>query len=358
MKVAVDASVLTWGTGGIPRYLRQILERLVHHPGNEWQLYTNSIQPTTGLASENAKRMKGAPIWRNTVVARELRRWRPDVYWTPWMPAPLLVPTPYVVSVHDLAPLLFPKSKAWTTTLAFRTTFRHSARKATRVITNSETTRADALDLFGLDPARVRVVPLGVDPWFRPGDREGAQRLVADRFGIQPPFALAAGTLEPRKGLEVLAELVELAPLDSPVFVFAGRPGWGSAALARRLQASPRCHVLGPVADAELVALYQAAECLAIPSLYEGFGLTALESLACGTPVVIPAGAGSLSELFGDVGITVDRRLPGAWQAGLLAAMEDRERLGQIGVQHAARFTWDSAAAKTMAVLGEAANCP
>ena len=301
MRIAVEGSVLGWGPGGIASYLQGILGHV--EPGDSWQIYTNARQPVTAFPGEIARRRKGGILWRNTTVLVHVWRTKPDVFWAPAHRIPLWLPCPLVTTVHDLAPLTHPGSKPAFETRAFRRTLGRAVRRSAAVLTDSGSTAHDVVRLFGVDPALVHTVPLGVADRFVPSADPAATRtLVEQRWGLPDPFVLVVGTLEPRKGLDLLADLLSDARPDDPTIVFVGRSAPGSEALIERLSHNPKARLLGVLSDEEVVALYQAAACVAVPSLHEGFGFAALEALACGTRVVIGANAGALNELFSSGG--------------------------------------------------------
>ena len=235
---------------------------------------------------------------------------------------------------------------------------RRSARRADRVLAVSATTAADARRLWGLREERLRVVPNGVDAAFTPGDRAEAAAAVRARFGLDGRFVLHVGALDPRKGLDVLFDAAERAWAagDGWRLALAGSPGFGSEAQLARLEGAPWCALLGRVTDAELVELYRAAEVLAAPALYEGFGIAPVEAMACGTPSVIAAGSGGLEEISGEAAVVVPERAPEAWRRGIRDARLRRDELAARGRPVAARYRWPAVAARTREVLLEVAG--
>jgi len=201
-----------------------------------------------------------------------------------------------------------------------------SVRHATRVIAVSDWTRREIERVLGVAGDRVVVVGNGVDEQFSPGDRVAACNAVRDRWSLDRPFVLAVGTLERRKGLEVLFDAARLAAARGAPWplVLAGAEGNHGAALAAAADALPGCRRLGPVNDHELVSLYRAADVVAAPSLAEGFGIVPLEAMACGTPVVVAGQSGALEEIGGSAAIVVGSRTAAAWVDGLDAARRDR----------------------------------
>jgi glycosyltransferase involved in cell wall biosynthesis len=359
LRIAVDANVLEGSWGGIPKYLCRIGDELIAG-GDEIDLLANARQldgPTPKGAHDVGLRVRGTGIWRDLALPLWLARHRPDVLWAPESVLPRVVPGPAVITIHDLAALRFPGIKPAAHVESFRTTVARSARRADRVIAVSEATAADVVDAYGIDPAKIRVVPNGVDDIFTPGDRAAALAAVRERWGIAEAFVLHVGTLEERKGVEVLigaAELARDAGADWSV-VLAGSPGYGGARLEAVASRSPACRVLGPVSDDELVTLQRAAGACAAPAIYEGFGIVPLEAMSCGTPVVIAADSGGLEEVSGAAAIVVGERSPAAWRHALEQALERPPALIERGRRHAGAFRWPAVAERTKQVLAEAA---
>ena len=185
-----------------------------------------------------------------------------------------------------------------------------------------------------------------------------------EKAGLERPYILAVGTIEPRKNLKFLVDVFEHLAADSATegldLVIAGAPGWRCDDILARFETSPRAsriHYMRYVPDGQLAALYTGAAVLAVPSHYEGFGFPPLEAMACGTPVVSSAG-GSLPEVLGDAALVVPDFAPDAWRAALGRAAGDaglRAKLRPAGMARAATFRWEKTAAETWRVYrGEA----
>jgi glycosyltransferase involved in cell wall biosynthesis len=285
------------------------------------------------------------------------RRERADLAHVHYFAAPRLR-CPAVVTVHDISyarePALFSRRDR-----ALFRLVRGSVRRAARVVAVSEFTRADLCDYYGLEPARVVAIPNGVDPAFRP-QPDAAER-VRERFGIVGPYVLCVGALQARKNLpraiEAYGRLVGRTT-ECELVIAGGDRGGRLDVLDAILRArlTGRVHLVGHVAAGELPALYSAATALFFPSLYEGFGLPALEAMACGTPVVA-SGTTGLAEAVGDAAVTADPLSVDALAEALGRVLQDaalRERLVRAGAARAAEFTWARAAAATAAVYREA----
>jgi glycosyltransferase involved in cell wall biosynthesis len=265
---------------------------------------------------------------------------------------------PAVVTVHDVsfarAPELFSRRDRTLLRLV-----RGSVRRAARVIAVSEFTRKDLCEVYGLEPAKVAAIANGVGSAFRPV--AGAKERVRARFGIDRPYVLCVGALQPRKNvplaIEAYAKVVG-SGTDCELVVAGGDRGGRLDVLDAilRTRLTGRVHLLGRVEDDELPALYTGARAFLFPSLYEGFGLPALEAMACGTAVVASNTTG-LAEAVGDAGITVDPRDADALAEALRQVLGDealRERLVAAGRARAAEFTWARMAQRTADVYREA----
>jgi glycosyltransferase involved in cell wall biosynthesis len=263
---------------------------------------------------------------------------------------------PLVATVHDLAFRHFPDAYPAAGRRYHERSARIVADEAARVLVPSEATARDLAELYGVDRGRVTITPLGVEVPPEP-DRAGAERLLRD-LGVRGPFLLAVGTLEPRKNLPRLLDAFgEVAgELPGHWLVVVGPVGWGPR--LRPTWDSVRVKLAGPVGDALLHALYQAADGLAYPSLYEGFGLPVLEAMANGAPV-LTSDRSSMPEVAGGAALLVDPHDRSAIAAGLVRLAGDealRRRLVEAGRRRAAGFTWRATAAATWAAYRQVAE--
>jgi glycosyltransferase involved in cell wall biosynthesis len=284
--------------------------------------------------------------------------------------APNFVPPPtrsrrLVVTVHDLAFRRFPGT-APHATLRWLTRLDRYLVRATRIIAVSESTRRDVVDLYGVDPERVEVIPHGVDgETYRPPD-PGSVEAVRRRFGLNDPYVLFLGGIEPRKNLpNLLAAYARLSPEVRPLLVVAG--GWvpwnpeGRRGLDQALDGLPAdvrsgVVVTGYVSERDKVALLGGAEALVYPSLYEGFGFPVVEAMACGTPV-LTSDVSSLPEVAGDAAVLVSPEDIDSIAAGMEGLVRDdalRARLRAAGLERARRFTWEDTARRTAEILRRA----
>jgi glycosyltransferase involved in cell wall biosynthesis len=248
---------------------------------------------------------------------------------------------PLVVTLHDLA---WRRSPAHFTRRGVRTFERGLtlvARHADAVVCSSLATLADA-HAAGLPAARLHHVPLGVRVAPAP---PGAVAATRRRYGLERPYAVFVGTIEPRKNLDgLLAAFAQLDDLELDLVV-VGPAGWGPAVVPP----GPRVHRVGFVAGEDKAALLAGAAVCVQPSLWEGFGLPVLEAMAQGTPVVTSAGTAT-EEAAGGAAVLVDPRRPAAIAEGIRAALAEPARLAAAGRARAAAMSWAATAAATVAV--------
>ena len=352
LHVAVDANVLEAAWGGIPKHLHRVAAELAA-AGDQVDLLVNLRRWESPVPGARAVplRLRGRGLWRDVAVPLWARRHRPDVLWAPETLLPRWIGVPTVVTVHDLAPLIFPQSKPPEVKRQFETAIPRSVRAATRVTCVSEATADEVRSRWGV--ASAAVIGNGVDDRFAPGDAEAERRWASATFGLDGPFVLHVGSLEPRKGLDVLIDAARRDPAWR--LVLAGRPAYQGEQILAAARAAGAAW-LPELDDDALARLYRAARTVAVPSLYEGFGIVPLEAMACGTPVAIASNAGALGELAGDAAIEVAERTGEAWAAGIAQAQERREELVARGLERAAGHRWPRVAAAVREVLREAAG--
>jgi glycosyltransferase involved in cell wall biosynthesis len=225
-------------------------------------------------------------------------------------------------------------------------------RNADAIIAVSECSKRDAVRVYGIPAGKIRVIYEGVDPKFTPvADPDRLSRVRA-KYHLPERFILHVGTIEPRKNLPLLFEVV--AQTKEHVVV-AGKLGWltdSILAKVKELGVEDRVTFTGFVADDDLPALIASATVLAMPSKYEGFGLPILEAMACGTPVVA-SNAASLPEVGGDAALYAWHDDVRSWIRLLTLALDDAELRGWLrekGLRQAAKFRWETMARETAQV--------
>ncbi|MFQ5459341.1 MAG: glycosyltransferase family 4 protein [Anaerolineae bacterium] len=332
---------------GTETYASELIRALVGRGSERYVLYTR-LPPRDPPAGAEVRVLASPRLWTHTRLALEVARRPPGALFIPAHVMPAVCRVPCVVTVHDLGHRAFPKTHTWWQRQYLEWTTRRHVRGAAALIADSSSTARDLTEAYGVPASRIRVAPLGVAPRFRPlaaGDVDE----VRFRAGLRRDqrYFLHVGTVQPRKNLDTLVEAFAVVAGRRPdlALVLAGARGWGHCRpeeTARRLGVADRVLRLGYAPGADLPALYSGALACALPSLYEGFGLTALESMACGSPVV-GSTASSVPEVVGDTGLLVDPTSVDDVAAALARLADEaslRATLARAATRRAAGFTW------------------
>jgi glycosyltransferase involved in cell wall biosynthesis len=320
---------------GVERWTLEVSRRL------------HALDPERYLIARPAAWAHSGPAghaWEQFALPTLALRHRATTIFSPANLAPLAWPGNVIV-VHDAAVLRQPAAysrsyRAWHKEIGLT-----AARRARAVVTVSEFSRRELIELGGLDPGRLTVIGGGVDARFTPGDGGGATAAL----GLHRPYVLTIATDDPRKNLDALLPCAAALAQRGIELVWAGdsRPQFA------RTKPLTGLRELGYVPDELLVGLYRGAEAFVLPSRYEGFGLTCLEAMACGTPV-IAADRGALPEVCGDAALLVDPDDPRAIAHAVLTVCEDRPRAARLraaGVERARLYSWDRVATGCDALL-------
>lgn len=363
MRIAIDARLVSYIQGGTSRYTVSLVRAMA------------ALGTSHELIVLEARKAEGDPAWPEDVERRRLRtpphhRYEQialsvellalgaDLLHSPDFIPPFRRPCRSVITIHDLAFLRYPDLLTPESSRYYGQVGR-AVESADQIIAVSEATRRDLLDLLKVDPTKVTVVYEAAGDDCAPLSA-GEVAVHRKRLGLPERFILFVGTIEPRKNIPVLLKAFARTweKLRVPLVV-VGRKGWLYEEVFQTkdsLGLGDEVTFVGPAAGEQLVYYYNCADCLVLPSLYEGFGLPVLEAMACGTPVVT-SNVSSLPEIVGDAGLTVDP----SDEDGLADAItrmlsedELRAYLSQQGLRRARRFSWDRAARETFGVYRRA----
>ena len=362
--VGINAHLLSSEAGyrqaGIHQYISQVLR---HLPREEGRLrYTIFTQQGRYLERPNLMTVPSRwPTERRLVrIAWEQIAWpwlaqyyRLDLLHSMAFVTPWVALRPTVVTVYDLSFMYYPESFPRGQRFYLRSQTARSVRQARRVITISESGRQDVHRFFGVPLTQVDVVRPGVEEVYRPFPIS-----VVDQFrqekGLPERFVLHVGTLQPRKNIPILLEALARLAQSDVCLVLVGGKGWLFSEIFARVEAlglQDRVMFTGYVPGEELPLWYNAAAVLALPSLYEGFGMPIIEAMACGTPVVA-ADCSSMPEAIGEAGLLFEPEVVEELVERLTAVLQSPElaqELRQKGLKQAQQFSWKQAGEETAA---------
>ena len=366
MRIAIDYTSAITEPAGIGRYTRGLVQALLEHaPEEDGLVLFSSQSPPSGFRlpkAPNARLLVWGVGHRNLtrlwhklhvpLPAEPLMGW-PDLIHGPDFVLPPALRARRVVTIHDLAYLLYPGYAQPGIVDYLCSEVPRALQEADQVIAVSQRTADDLVERLQVPSERIRVIYPGVDSLFTLETDPAAVHELRHTYELADPFILAVGTLEPRKNYARLIDAFAAAtcqPGGPRTLVFVGRRGWHyqgiMAALQRREDVVDRIRLLGYIPNEELAILYHAAAALVMPSIYEGFGLPVIEAMACGTPVICSTG-GALPEVAGNAAFLVDPEDTDTLRDALVSICVDdelRARLILDGYTRAQHFTWQAAA--------------
>lgn len=370
MKIALDLRRIN--NPGIGRYMRGLTEAMLAvAPEHEYLLILppdslDVIRSEQGGTVEKIACPAAYYSIREQIeLPRILRRHQVDLLHAPHFNVPLIPPCPTVVTIHDVIYLACREDlPSLMGRYYYRAMMTAAVRVAGRIITDSEFSKSEIARFLKTD-REIEVIHPGIDRGFQPVIDAARIRDAQMRCGIRGDYLLYAGICKPRKNhaglLRAFRRFVELG--GEAALVIAGPLGEGEPELnrlVRELNLADRVLFTGFVNDFDLPALYSGARVYACPSLYEGFGFTVLEAMACGVPVVCSSEA-SLPEVAGGAALHADPRDAREFGDALYRAFTDgnlRRTLVKRGFTNAVRFKWHEAALKTLAVYRSAVGEP
>ena len=366
--VGFDVTAALTQGGGIGRYTRELIQALAAEaPSFTFKLF--SARPPTTLPVPDSLPSAGhvshypAPVderwlyrlWYRARVPLPVQVFTGsiDLFHSPdFVLPPVIGRIPTLLTVHDLSFVHYPETFPATLVNYLNRVVPTSVARARHILADSVSTMRDLQLVWGVAKEKITVLYSGVNERFQPITDAAVRRQLRLRYGLgDAPFILAVGTVQPRKNYELLVRAFRSVAERLPhSLVIAGGRGWlgeGLPAEIDRQGLGERVRLTGYIDDEDLPALYSAADLLAFPSLYEGFGLPLLEAMACGTPV-ITSDASSLPEVAADgSAVLLSPHDEAAWASALIDALTDelaRQRLIEAGFARAQQFTWGAAA--------------
>ena len=374
MRIAINNVFLVAGEGGgIERHVRGLLRGLDTVGGDhEYVLFTSRDCAGTfplgprmrEVACDVSAKLRPAKIlWEQTVLPLQLRRHAIDVVLSPANIGPIAAGRPSVLIMHDVIPFKHPEIFTTVERVAQKTLFALSARASDAILTVSESSRRDIIDLFGVAAAKVHVVPGATDAKFRPTSITHDVRAALRRARIPDRYVLYVAAGRAYKNVDGLIrayhQLVTRRGIPQSLVItgLAGRASTEINQLVVGLGLDDRVVFSGFLDDELLPALYSAADAFVFPSFYEGFGLPVIEAMACGVPVAA-SNRTSIPEAVGDAGLLFDPASTDQMADAIHRILSDAALRGELVARGAARarqLSWELTARRTLAVLGEVA---
>jgi glycosyltransferase involved in cell wall biosynthesis len=359
MPIILDARTATDHFPGIGRYVVNLARALAETPiAGQLTLLHDPTAAATRLQMpalpQIACPVSPFALRQQWAVPAVLRRSRARLYHSAYYLMPYLPGLPTVLTCYDLLPLFYPQYYSAPQRLIYWLAHLLATRTASTILAISEATKADLVRCLHLAPAKIVVTPLAADPHFQP-QPPAAIAAVRQKYALPERYVLYFGSNKPHKNLVRLVQAFGQAALPATALVIAGHwdPRYPEARqLAAQAGWQDQVKFTGPVAEADLPALYAGAALFAFPSEYEGFGLPPLEAMACGAPVVCSS-TSSLPEVVGEAGMLLPPDEPQRWTEALAQLLADDIQLTALRARSLARarqFTWAQTARQTLAV--------
>jgi glycosyltransferase involved in cell wall biosynthesis len=360
-RVGVDGRELAAGVRtGIGRYILEML-RAASLDGWECVVYgdrTTRLSVALPGVTLRVLNSRWTQWWDQVTLPGQLASDKVSVFLSPYYKGPLRAPCPVVLTIHDLFFIGYPGQRRLLYDAVMTRLARLYAHRAAAIIADSAYTQRSIVDRLGVNKSKVTVIPVALGPEFTP---QPFNEAVMRRYGITPPYILYVGNFKPHKNLPRLLRAFSMLPMELQgrhQMVLAGgdriyRPT--IEALAQNLGVAKRVHFPGQIDDSDLPALYSRCTLFILPSLVEGFGLPALEAMACGAPVAA-ANRAAIPEVVGDAALLFDPEDEAAiatTMARALLSADLREHLVSRGLAQAQGFSSERTSGQVLTLLKE-----
>ena len=369
MRIGIDARSLKKPRTGIGNYVHGVVRLLPQVcPEHDYLFYSNreiDLGFSGKRVSEQTDRAFGwcpGSLWLRGRGGSLIRRDKLDVFWAthPILPARIPSGVIKIVTVYDLVWLRFPETTANYPLLVQKIWARKAIEKADVIVTISRSTAEDMVRDLGVPEAKIRCVYPVVFERYKRRDSHQAAEYISKKYGVPPDYMAAVGTVEPRKNLKLLVEVVRIlkskGQLKCPLLV-AGASGWKSSPLFRQIQSAGltenEIRFLGYLPDEDLPFFYSGAEVFLFPTLYEGFGLPPVEAMACGIPV-IASNARCMPEVLGDAAILEPPDSAQRFADAILRLRSDanlRHAMQAAGIRKAEEYCGQASAKQLMNII-------
>ena len=370
MKIAIDIRTINKPRSGVGYYVTNLIQKLqdidednqyclISNNGeyeNTFRAQANFENHRTWVSNEN--HLFG-DFWESFYLPRLLEKKNVSVFHGPAFMVPLIKRNmATVVTIHDIVSFIMPDTIPMKYAFYMRNLIKLVSRKADRIISVSHSTKKDLIAWLGVPEEKITVVHQAVSETFYPAENGDGGAQIRRRFGIHGRYMLFVGNLEPRKNLSRLMEAFAMARerLGGPIqLVICGKKGWLCSGILKtyeRIRRGDDILITNYVNEQDLLGLYQNAEMFVFPSRYEGFGLPALEAMACGAPV-ITSNVSSLPEITGGAAMLINPSDVGEISEAMVKLANCaslRSELKEKGFRQAKLFSWAKTARETLDV--------
>lgn len=360
MRIGIDARLVYYSQAGIGQYIAGLVKGLSECDEDNEFVLLQSRKDNTVLASKPNFSRKS--LWtpshhrlEQLVLPFEISPLRLDILHSPDFIPPFRRDYKSVITVHDLAFLLYPHFLTEESARYYGQIDR-AVRRADHIVADSVSTKRDIITFLGVPEAKITVIYAAANTIYRPIEDRKLLGEVRERYHLHKPYALFVSTIEPRKNLPTLLrafrQLLDHYKLEMTLAV-VGKRGWFCGevfAVAEELRLDDTVVFLDHVPVQDLVLLYNAARMHVHPSFYEGFGLPPLEAMSCGTPTIV-ANVSSLPEVVGDAGLLVSPEHTEGWTVAMWRLLTDdslHQELSEKGLKRAKIFSWKKAALEAL----------
>lgn len=376
-RIAIDYTPAYEQGGGIGRYVRELVTALAQiDQSTDYRLFVSGASLKTLLQPLNAnftwKPTSVTPLWLARIWHRahvpipvEIFTGKVDLYHaTDFVLPPTLSTTKTILTVHDLSFLRVPETTSPSLKAYLDKVVPRSVNRALHVLADSQATKDDLMALYGTAKDKITVLLSAVDSHFHRVNDEIHLNAVREKYSLQgKDYILSVGTVQPRKNYSrVIRVLAQLRSMGHDIhYVIAGGKGWLEDEMYRTIAEAGLenfVHILGFVDDADLPALYSMAHCTIMVSLYEGFGLPILESMACGTPV-ITSNVSSLPEVAGDASMLINPKSVNEIYQTIDKMLKDHSYTQELiikGYEQVKHFTWEKSARHLLEIYESVLN--
>lgn len=361
--IGIDATPLLGQQSGVGYYTGRLLAALLkHYPEWHYLLYSNRPLGPLEASLQGAIEVKhyfqaSRWLWMQATLPKIIWRSQPQLCHFTNALAPLWQPRPFILTIYDASLFLYGAYHPRSRRLTMKTMLPLAAKRASAIITISESSRRDLLQVFPFVANKTHVVYGAAPEQFRPVTDPAGLQAIRHKYQLPDQFLLYVGTIEPRKNLSRLVQALGILHQQGYTcpLLLAGPVGWMMEDFEQEIATlglKQAIHYLGYVPIEDLPGLYSLATVFAFPSLYEGFGLPPLEAMACGA-AVLTSNRSSLAEICDEAALLVNPESPEAIAHGLqllLDNVELRHEFGRRGIVRAQSFSWQRAAHETATV--------